>query len=344
MPPTPAKRRDDPADVARSVIDDYDAVVFDCDGVIWKGDALVTPLIPTLLAELERRGKPYLFFTNNSLRARSDYAAKFARLGLSGITADRIFSSSYAAAAYLARRHGGSSQPAAKRQRAYVVGGQGIVDELALAGFEAFGGPADRDKTVDFSQGDAACEVSVPEDVGAVVVGVDPSLNYWKIHYAAQCLLQNPDCLFVACNEDSRGHFTRNQEWPGAGASVAAVAAVVGRPADVVVGKPSTFLAREVLARLRTGAGGRAPRVLMVGDRLDTDVAWAHAAADELLAAEEEAGDEKSGGGGRRLGALLVMSGVATDADLDAWQGRPPEFVLEDVGELAEALAAEGAR
>lgn len=30
-------------------------------------------------------------------------------------------------------------------------------------------------------------------------------------------------CLFIATNADSRGHFTADQEWPGAGATVGAI-------------------------------------------------------------------------------------------------------------------------
>lgn len=53
--------------------------------------------------------------------------------------------------------------------------------------------------------------------------GVDPGLSYYKIQYASMCLLQNPGCLFIATNADARGHFTPNQEWAGAGASVGAI-------------------------------------------------------------------------------------------------------------------------
>lgn len=59
--------------------------------------------------------------------------------------------------------------------------------------------------------------------VGAVVCGVDPGLSYYKIQYASLCLLQNLGCLFIATNTDSRGHFTPNQEWAGAGATVGAI-------------------------------------------------------------------------------------------------------------------------
>jgi phosphoglycolate phosphatase len=354
---TRRRTRDDPAAVARLLIntqqsdhDGYDAIVFDCDGVLWRGDELIDGAA-ALLNELQRRDIPYLFFTNNSLRSRADYALKFAKLGLGPplVTAERIISSSFAAAHWLHRQASTTGTPI---KTAYVLGGQGIIDELKLvAGIDAFGGPQDADKRADFTLGRGA-EVAIGKDVGAVVVGVDPLLSYWKIHYAAQCLLQNPHCLFVACNEDSRGHFTPGQEWPGAGASVAAVAAVIGKAPDVVVGKPNPYMMDSVMDGLVGGSnaaeGRRRPRVLMVGDRLDTDVAWAHAASRAISAAdgvdeeEEEVEKEEVKGPCRRprVGALLVMSGVATDEDLEAWKGEPPDHVLSGVWELGEALKA----
>jgi hypothetical protein len=44
-----------------------------------------------------------------------------------------------------------------------------------------------------------------------------------QIQYASLCLLNNPGCLFIATNADARGHFTPNQEWAGAGATVGAI-------------------------------------------------------------------------------------------------------------------------
>lgn len=44
-----------------------------------------------------------------------------------------------------------------------------------------------------------------------------------QVQYASLCLLNNPGCLFIATNADARGHFTPNQEWAGAGATVGAI-------------------------------------------------------------------------------------------------------------------------
>lgn len=67
--------------------------------------------------------------------------------------------------------------------------------------------------------------LSLTTQIGAVVVGVDPHISYYKLCYASLCLLQNPGCLFVASNTDSRGHFMPHQEWPGAGSAVGEQAA-----------------------------------------------------------------------------------------------------------------------
>ena len=92
----------------------------------------------------------------------------------------------------------------------------------------------------------------------------------------------------------------------GAGALVAAIETTTGRRAEVV-GKPEAPL----LERAREVAGGGRP--LVVGDRLDTDIA-----------------------GASRLGwdSALVLTGVATVADLDGSRWHPT-FVVDDLAGIA---------
>lgn len=56
-----------------------------------------------------------------------------------------------------------------------------------------------------------------------MVVGLDRKLSYYKLTQALLCARLNPGCLFVATNDNGRGLFIGGQEWPGAGACVAAV-------------------------------------------------------------------------------------------------------------------------
>ena len=73
------------------------ALLFDCDGVIWKGDSLIDK-VPSVLELLRKLGKKIFFVTNNSTKSRKGYKGKFEKLGLD-VEPEEIFSSSFAAAA-----------------------------------------------------------------------------------------------------------------------------------------------------------------------------------------------------------------------------------------------------
>uniref|UniRef100_A0A7C8ZIJ0 Phosphoglycolate phosphatase n=1 Tax=Opuntia streptacantha TaxID=393608 RepID=A0A7C8ZIJ0_OPUST len=114
--------------------------------------------------------------------------------------------------------------------------------------------------------------------VGAVVVGLDPYINYYKLQYATLCIRENLGCLFIATNRDAVGHMTDLQEWPGAGCMVAAVCASTQKE-PVVVGKPSTFMMEFLLKKLNVDTS----RMCMVGDRLDTDILFGQTAGCKTL-------------------------------------------------------------
>lgn len=185
----------------RDLFDSVEAFLFDCDGVIWKGDELIDG-VPQTLDMLRAKGKKLVFVTNNSWKSRSQYADKFRSLGIS-VSQDEIFSSSFAAAMYLKVNNFPS------QNKVYVIGGEGILEELQLAGITAFGGPDDANKTIDLKQN---CFVEHDKSVGAVVVGIDPNINYYKLQYGTLCIRENPGCLFIATNRDAVGHMIALQE------------------------------------------------------------------------------------------------------------------------------------
>lgn len=123
---------------AKELVNSVDAFLFDCDGVIWKGDKLIDG-VPQTLDMLRSLGKKLVFVTNNSTKSRRKYAEKFHSLGIP-VNEDEIFSSSFAAAMYLKV----NDFPIEKK--VYVIGEEGILEELELAGFTALGGPADGKK------------------------------------------------------------------------------------------------------------------------------------------------------------------------------------------------------
>ncbi|KAL2245043.1 UNVERIFIED_CONTAM: Phosphoglycolate phosphatase 2 [Sesamum indicum] len=237
-----------------NLLDSVDAFLFDCDGVIWKGDALIDGVSDTL-DTLRALGKKLVFVTNNSTKSRRQYAKKFHSVGIS-VSEDEIFSSSFAAAMYL--------------------------------------------KVIDFPK---------EKKVGAVVVGLDQYINYYKLQYATLCIRENPGCLFIATNRDAVGHLTDLQEWPGAGCMVAAVCGSTQKE-PIVVGKPSTFLMEFLLKKFNIPTS----RMCMVGDRLDTDILF-----------------------GQNAGCrtLLVLSGVTDISDLqDSKNHIRPEYFADKVSDI----------
>ncbi|KAK4484977.1 hypothetical protein RD792_007583 [Penstemon davidsonii] len=221
----------------RNLIDSVDAFLFDCDGVIWKGDSLIDG-VPETLETLRSMGKKLVFVTNNSRKSRKQYAKKFNSLGIS-VSEDEIFSSSYAAAMYL------KVNDFPKEKKVYVIGEEGICEELALAGFTSIGGTEDGKKTINLRPNFL---VEHDKSVGAVVVGLDQYINYYKLQYGTLCIRENPGCLFIATNRDAVGHMTNLQEWPGAGCMVAAICGSTQKE-PIVVGKPSTFLMEFLLQK-----------------------------------------------------------------------------------------------
>lgn len=123
------------------------------------------------------------------------------------------------------------------------------------------------------------------ERPAAVVQGHSPETG-WK-RLAEACLAIRGGAIWIACNGD-RTLPTERGLLPGNGAMVAALQAATGQD-PTVAGKP----ARPLLDTAVQRAGAQRP--LVVGDRLDTDIAGARAAG---------------------LDSLLVLSGVADAAAL----------------------------
>lgn len=262
------------------LLDSVDVFIFDCDGVIWRGDSLI-PGIPETLAKLRALGKKMFFVTNNSTKSRAGYKKKFDSLGLD-IPAEEIFSSSFAAAAYLEQTKFKDTG-----KKIYVIGEIGICEELDLIGVPYIGGPDDTGKVPDMGPGG---KLEHDHDVGGVIVGFDRHINYYKIQTAQLCINENPGCEFIATNLDAVTHLTDAQEWAGNGSMVGAIKGCTGKE-PTVVGKPSPLMIDYLCDKL----GLERNRICMVGDRLDTDVLF---------------------GTDNGLRSLLVLSGVTSEEKL----------------------------
>jgi HAD superfamily hydrolase (TIGR01450 family) len=180
---------------------------------------------------------PLVFLTNNSARTPQQVAEKLALVGVDALP-DEILTSGQATAALLRRQE-------ATGTRAFVIGERGVREALRDAGVEVVDGDVDR--------------------ADLVVVGWDRSVDYDKLRTAS--LLLQRGARLIATNADPT-YPAPDGLWPGAGSILAAVTTASGA-APVVVGKPGRPMFEAAAERV----GARHP--LVVGDRLDTDIAGA---------------------------------------------------------------------
>jgi len=153
--------------------------------------------------------------------------------------------------------------PAGKK--VYVVGMEGICEELALLNIPYIGGLSDMGSREIITLGSLG-RIDQDPDVAAVVVGMDPAISYYKIQYAQLCIQQNKDCLFIATNLDTVFP-TEDQDWAAGGAMVGAVKGCTNIE-PINVGKPAPFLLDYIIAKHKCDRS----RVCMVGDNLYTDI------------------------------------------------------------------------
>jgi 4-nitrophenyl phosphatase len=85
-------------------------------------------------------------------------------------------------------------------------------------------------------------EIPPDPSVGAVLVGFDSSINYTKLSRAFRYLHSNPECVFLATNDDPTCP-SEDGIQPGGGAILAPLLTALGPKRPVtVVGKPNSTM------------------------------------------------------------------------------------------------------
>ncbi len=261
----------------RSLVDHYDVVLLDLDGVVYVGSDPV-PEASQTVARLRESGVRLVFVTNNAARSPSDVAVRLERMGIPAGAAD-VVTSAQAAARMLADR-------LPSEAKVLVLGAPALTAEVVAVGLTA-----------------VRCARDEPD---AVVNGYDGSVGYAEMAEAALAIRQG--AWWVSTNLDATIPTARGL-LPGNGAVTALLAAATDRH-PVAAGKPAAPLLEEAVRR----AGGSRP--LMVGDRLDTDIAGAN---------------------GVGYHSLAVLTGVAdATALLAARPAERPTYLAADLAGLLE--------
>jgi NagD protein len=255
----------------------------DLDGTVYLGDALL-PHAAETIQRIRDAGSQLVFLTNNPLHSPASYADRLTALGVPASEAE-IVTPLAVLVSYLRTHHA---------DVAVLTVAEPLVDAtLAAAGFDV---------------------TSVPAEAGVVIVSFDRTFSYAKLlaafravrHYGAAIVATNPDPF---CPTPDGG-------LPDCAAMLAAIEACTGARAEAVMGKPSAYMAAELLRRLAVEPAD----AVIVGDRLSTDIAMSVPLG---------------------MSGVLVMSGATSAAEVERSPVQP-DFVISGLADLLPPAARHG--
>jgi NagD protein len=254
----------------------YSGFLFDLDGTIYRGDKLI-PGAREAIEKLKSLSKKIVFLSNKPLQTREDYAEKLTRLGIPTDPSE-VINSSLVMTRWLSQRAPGAAL--------FVIGEAPLLAEMVRAGFRL---------------------LEDPQEVQFVVASFDRTFDYKKLNIALQAIKRG--ARFVATNPD-RTCPVEGGEIPDCAAMIGAVEGATGKKVETIVGKPSQIMIQVALDAMEL----RPEECLLVGDRLETDIAMGKKA---------------------RMATALVLTGVTTREGLER-SNLQPDFVWESVAEILE--------
>lgn len=257
-------------------------IALDMDGTIYNGSTLFPFTIP-FLENLKNRGIGYSFLTNNPSKSTNDYLTHLANMGIEA-TKEEMYTSAQATIEYIK-----NNLPHVNR--IFILGTPSMISEFEAAGF--------------ISTEDDANDV--PD---AVVVAFDMSLTYARLCRAAWWVSQK--LPYIATNPDRVCPTDQQVILVDCGAIYTAIEHATGRFPDLVIGKPNPGMLDGILRKHNL----QPSEVMMVGDRIYTDVQMAHNAG--------------------AIG-VLVLSGE-TSMEIAKQSETVPDIIVQDLATLEKML------
>jgi HAD superfamily hydrolase (TIGR01450 family) len=250
-------------------------VILDLDGCVWVGPNAL-PGATEAVAALREAGKRVAFVTNDARHPGEEVVRKLWGIGVQASLAD-VVTVGGAVQHLLAETRPGRT--------AFVIGTEAFRRNVADAGVRVLN------------------DTDLASRAEMVLVAGTEDLVYDDLRNAVLALRRGAD--FLATSRDPT-YPMPDGLWPGTGAIVSAVEVGSGRKA-AIVGKPEPQLFFTALDRLGDG------RTLVIGDRLDADIAAAAKA---------------------KLDSALVLTGGTTREEADAAKEPRPLAVAENLRAL----------
>lgn len=217
---------------------DIELAIFDLDGVIYRGDKLISDSDKVITALKELKIK-VVYNSNNSTITREMYVQRLKGFNIESEILDFYTSASITA-----------SKITRLKQKAtiFVIGEIGLKEELKRYGHQVVNAESNHTK-VDF-----------------VIVGMDRDLTYTKIAFAQKCILEET-AKFYATNADTSFPVATGL-LPGAGVMVNAVETCTGQKPIKIFGKPNP----EGIQLVIDDTNLNPSLSVIFGDRLNTDI------------------------------------------------------------------------
>lgn len=216
----------------KCLLDQTELFVIDMDGTFYCGEKMIDGALDFLKAVV-KRGKQFLFFTNNTSRAPEEYIEKLHRMGCD-ISRSQIMTAGDVTIRYLKTYYGD--------QRVYLMGTPQLERQFADAGIRLS-----------------------EDDAEIVMTAFDMTLTYEKLDRG--CRLIREGASFMATHPDINcpveGGFL-----PDCGAICAAITLSTGREPRYF-GKPYKETVEMIVDSMKVPVG----QIGFVGDRLYTDIA-----------------------------------------------------------------------
>jgi 4-nitrophenyl phosphatase len=254
------------------LLSSIDALILDMDGVLWRSDQPIGDL-KSIFRRIKQVGWTVTFATNNATRTIQQYVELLSSFGVDAEPWQIITSA--AAVTFHLEKYIPLGGPV------FIIGEQGLIEACEDQGY-------------------------YQSDTGAlaVIAGMDRNFTYAKMQQATQLIRSG--VLFIGTNPDHT--FPTPQGLvPGAGSILAAIA-TASDVEPIIAGKPEPTMYKIALDRLKKPAD----RVLVVGDRPETDIA-----------------------GAQFLGChtALVLTGVTNEEQAKAW--RPvPDLIIDSLDSI----------
>lgn len=235
------------ADQRRNISHNFSSFVLDCDGVLWHSTSPVEGSSEAIRELRSRANTKLHFVTNNSTGSRAMLATKLAQmLNITDIDPLLEITTSGSACAAMIKNQFPNVT------RAFVIGEQGLIDELALVQISSV--------------------TSGPVDV--VVCGLDTKFTFEKLFWASNYVQQ---CgILFATNLDAYDMLDNGQQggtMPGAGCLVKALLESLPAPPKhyIVCGKPNGAMLKWIMQQRNM----HMEDTIVIGDRVDTDIEFA---------------------------------------------------------------------